>query len=87
MVSGLQHPIAEQGFRYDMDALEWCDTCVMLMPCGRSASLELGWAVGAGKKTAVLIVEDQEPELTLKMAGLVTSDQEQLIDYLREQPA
>jgi len=50
----LRHPAAERGFRYDMDALEGCDACVLVQPCGTSAHLELGWAVGAGKRTAVL---------------------------------
>lgn len=49
-----QHPIAEDGFRRDMDALRACDACVLVLPCGNSAHLELGWAAGAGKRTAVL---------------------------------
>jgi len=35
--AGLQHPIAEAGFRSDMDALRACDACVLVLPCGRSA--------------------------------------------------
>lgn len=49
---------AERAFCNDMDALKRCDTCVMLTPCGRSASLELGYAVGARKDTFVLYAED-----------------------------
>lgn len=48
------HPAALDGFRRDMDALEFCDACVLVLPCGSSAHLELGYAVGYGKKTAVL---------------------------------
>ena len=29
----------------------WDDTFVLVLPCGRSAHLELGWAVGQGKRT------------------------------------
>lgn len=50
----LTHEVAEEGFRRDMDALRSCDACVLVLPCGSSAHLELGWAVGAGKRTAVL---------------------------------
>lgn len=50
----LQHPVAEDGYRRDMDALRACEACVLVLPCGSSAHLELGWAVGAGKETAVL---------------------------------
>lgn len=29
----------------------------MVLPCGKSAHLELGWAVGAGKRTIILLEE------------------------------
>jgi hypothetical protein len=50
----LQHPRAEQGFALDMGALRDCDACLLVYPCGKSAHLELGWAAGAGKRTAIL---------------------------------
>jgi hypothetical protein len=50
----LRHPIAEHGFKLDMDALRWCEACVLVQPCGTSSHLELGWAAGAGKRTAVM---------------------------------
>lgn len=50
----LNHPIAAQGFKNDMDALRACDACVLVQPCGTSAHLELGWAIGAGKRSAGL---------------------------------
>jgi len=66
-ISGLDHPIAEDGFRSDMDAMEWADTFILVQPCGRSAHLELGWAVGRGKATIMLLGPDIEPELMAKM--------------------
>jgi hypothetical protein len=55
---------AAEGFAVDKAALEWCDTCVLVLPCGRSAHLELGYAAGQGKDTYVLLHEDKfEPEL------------------------
>ena len=66
-LAALEHPIAKAAFRTDMDALEACDICVLVMPCGRSAHLEAGWATGAGKKTLVLWAEGQEAELMNKM--------------------
>src|SRR5688572_21392889 len=50
----LEHPVARKGFASDMRALLECDACVLVLPCGRSAHLELGHAVGAGKRSAVL---------------------------------
>ena len=34
---GLNHPLAEKQFSADLEALEWADTCVLVLPCGRSA--------------------------------------------------
>ncbi len=73
-LAGLGHPCAERGFKRDMDALKWCDACVYVMPCGVSASLEAGWACGAGKKVIVYIPELREPDLMVKMADLITDD-------------
>jgi hypothetical protein len=70
-LEALDDPIAKDGFYSDMDALHWCEACVLVMPCGRSAHLELGYAVGAGKLTAILL-EDGEPELMYKMADIVS---------------
>jgi hypothetical protein len=77
-VLGLKTPLAESGFKSDMDALEWCDACVLVLPCNRSAHLELGWAVGAGKKTVVLLNDPFEPELMYKMVDHVVGTLEDL---------
>lgn len=73
-IAGLSHPYAKRGFDRDMSALRWCDACVYVMPCGVSASLEMGWACGAGKPTFVYVPALREPDLMIKMADLVTSD-------------
>ena len=41
-----------------MDALEQSDACIMVLPCGPSASMEMGWACGAGKPTVSLYPRD-----------------------------
>lgn len=61
--SALKHPFAQAGFALDHQAMEWADTFVMVLPCGRSAHLELGWACGARKRTIILLEQQQEPEL------------------------
>lgn len=83
-IKGLSHPIAEKGFDSDMTALRSCNACVLVLPCGRSAHLELGWAVGAGKKTAIYAPELPEPELMYKMVGLVSEDLGHIADYLKK---
>lgn len=49
-VEALEHPVAEAGFAADFEAMQWADTCVLLLPAGASAALELGWCAGAGKR-------------------------------------
>ena len=79
----MQHPVARRGYGLDIDALKRCDVCVMLQPCGRSAALELGYAVGAGKRTAALLSDGSEPELMLKMADRLFVDLEELLVWLQ----
>lgn len=81
-LKGLQHPLADKGFGRDMDALSWCDVCILVMPCGRSAHLELGYARGAGKATYVLLA-DGEPELMYKMVDFRTDNFDDIIKDLR----
>jgi len=73
-LNGLTHRCAERGFNRDMTALRECDVCVYVMPCGVSASLEAGWACGAGKRVFVYVPELREPDLMVKMAELVTDN-------------
>ena len=47
-IRNLTHPVAEKGFKADLDAMIWADTCVLVLPCGRSAHTEAGWMAGAG---------------------------------------
>lgn len=80
--AALDHPLAREGFRLDMDALRTCDACVLLLPCGRSAHLELGWAAGAGKITAALMLGPTEPELMYAMLGAVCTSVPELVAFL-----
>lgn len=73
-LKALEHPVAEDGFWKDMTALESADVVILLLPCGRSAHLELGWAVGAGKPTAIIEYGNhaaRSPELMYKMVDRV----------------
>jgi hypothetical protein len=77
----LKHPVAEKGFKNDFDAMKWADFCVLVLPCGRSAHLEAGYFVGAGKPLVILILDDeQEPELMYKMASHVCTSVNELFD-------
>lgn len=78
----LDHPIARAGFDSDFDAMKWATAFVLVLPCGRSAHLELGWAVGAGKPTTVLLA-DGEPELMYRMVDRLCVDLDEVLAFLR----
>lgn len=62
----MHHPKAERQFAADLEALECADTCVLVLPCCRSAHTEAGWMAGAGKRVIAYIPEMVEPELKLR---------------------
>ena len=79
----LQHPYAERQFRNDIEAMETCDTCVLVLPCGRSAHTEAGWFAGKGRMTIAYIPERQEPELMYKLFSDVCCSIDELIETLK----
>ena len=80
---GMKSPRAQQQFFNDIQALEWADTCVLILPCGRSAHTEAGWLAGKGKKTIVYITEMQEAELMYMLFDLVTDSLDEVISFLK----
>jgi nucleoside 2-deoxyribosyltransferase len=64
----LTHPAAQRGFKRDMAELTAADGVLLVLPCNRSAHLELGYAIGKVKPTAVLL-DGGEPELMYKAVG------------------
>lgn len=70
----LKHPVAQAGFKSDMDALRAADLVVLVLPCGKSAHLEAGWAAGAQKPVVVYQPEPDEPDLMYLMGdGIVVN--------------
>jgi len=66
----LQHEKAVRQFNNDIEAMEACDTCVLVLP----------WFAGKGRTTIAYIPERQEPELMYKLfSGVCCS-----IDELKE---
>lgn len=72
----LRHPVAEAGYRYDIEALRACDVVVLVLPSGRSASWEFGYAMGRGKRGIVVMLEQCEPELMYSEATITTTPDE-----------
>ena len=76
------HPIAARGYVTDLRGMEWADTCVLLLPCGRSAHLEAGWFCGRGKRCIIVTRDGEEPELMALMANDICVSIEEAIERL-----
>ncbi len=81
--AALRHPIAVAGYALDIAALRACDACVLVLPSGRSASWEFGYAMGQGKRGVVIQLDRVEPELMYREAEIVTS-MDELFDAFGE---
>lgn len=66
-IEKLNHPIAEEAYKFDKEALDDSDGCVLILPSRCSAHLEGGYMVGQGKPLYIWSPENCEPELMYKM--------------------
>jgi hypothetical protein len=80
--AALEHPLAQLGFAQDRLALEMADITVLVLPCGRSAHLELGYAVAQKQRTVVLMLEPDTPELMYKFCERICFSVEELLAFL-----
>jgi hypothetical protein len=53
-INFLKDKRARKAFKEDKKWIDWCDTLVMLLPCGNSSHLEAGYAKGQGKKLYIV---------------------------------
>lgn len=81
-LKAVQHPAAQRGFERDRYALDWCEVCVLLQPSGRSAHLELGYAIGKGKLGVVLLSPGEEWDLMYKLAHLRAATLDEVVSFL-----
>lgn len=83
----LTHALARDGFAHDMSALREASATVLVLPCGRSAHLELGYAVGAGQRTIVLLDDPlSEPELMYLMCSHIAVTLDEVVAALAPTP-
>ncbi|WP_276199019.1 hypothetical protein [Chelatococcus sp. XZ-Ab1] len=78
------HPIAARGFLNDLRGMQWADTCLLILPCGRSAHLEAGWFCGQGKRCIILTQDGEEPELMALLANDICISIPEVIEKLAE---
>lgn len=81
-LAAIQHERAMAGYGRDYEAMERADTFVLVLPCGKSAHLELGWAVGRYKRTAILLEDPVQPELMYRMVDYLAPSLVDLLGWL-----
>ena len=78
---------AKHVYEYDKHHLSRADTVVLLLPAGKSGHLELGWAIGQGKKSFILMEgEPERYDVMYRFADAVFTDIEHLVTRLRNTP-
>jgi hypothetical protein len=51
---------ARHVFNYDKSHLDRCDVAVLVLPAGKSGHLELGYMIGCGKPSFILVEEEPQ---------------------------
>ena len=78
----LSHQLAFKGYNQDFGGMKWADTCVLLLPSGRSAHIEAGTMIGWNKRCIIYLKPEKfEPELMYKevpTSDIVINDTELL---------
>lgn len=76
---------AKHVFEFDKSHIDRCDAVVVLMPAGKSAMIELGYARGKGKPGYILF--DKEPkrfDVMFRFASDVFFDKKELMKALKK---
>ncbi len=80
----LKHKLAEEGFKSDLEGMQWAETCLLVLPSGRSANTEAGWMKGKGKEVLVYQPIRQEPELMYKLYDGIIGSLPELIREFKD---
>lgn len=76
---------AQHNFQFDKFHIDRCDAAVMVMPCGKSGHLELGYVIGCGKPGYILFEsEPDRMDLMYNFATDIFFSEEELISTLRK---
>lgn len=84
-LEGIEHPRAIDGFNSDFYAMQQSKACVLVLPCGSSAHLEMGWFIGENLLTVILLNDPVVPELMYKMADYLATNLDDLLEFLTEE--
>lgn len=84
IASALDEPLVQMAFQEDKKWIDWSDGVLLVLPSGRSAHLEAGYAKGQGK--ILMVYQDQfskgELDVMYGFSDLVTSDFAKVLTFL-----
>lgn len=75
---------ARHVFQFDREHLERADIVVLALPAGKSGHLELGWALGRGKRGFILLDDPERWDVMYQFATGVFDNLEDLIECLKK---
>lgn len=81
-VEALKRPAAKNVFDFDRRHLEASEVVVLVLPAGKSGHLELGWALGRGKKGYILLDDPERWDVMYQFADGVFTDPQELINEI-----
>jgi hypothetical protein len=63
--------------------MNWADTGLLVLPCGRSAHLELGYMAGTRTRRTIILTRDgEEPELMALLADHICISMAEVLTIL-----
>lgn len=75
---------ARHVFSFDFEHLHQCQSAVLVLPAGKSAHLELGFTIGAGRPGYVLLDTPDRWDVMYKFATAVVTSMEGLLHELHQ---
>jgi len=83
-INFLADPRSRRAFEEDKKWLDWADVCLLVLPSGKSAHLEAGYAKGQGK--LLIIWQNEFPkgefDVMYGFADLITNSALDVVNYL-----
>lgn len=84
-VQALEGYAAKHVFAFDKRHLEESDAVVLCLPAGKSGHLELGWALGKGKRGYILLDNPDRWDVMYQFADMVTDNLDKIMeDIIKE---
>jgi len=87
-ITFLKDKRSQKAFIEDKKWLDWCDICILILPSGRSAHLEAGYAKGQGK---VLVIYSSiefpagEFDVMYGFADLLSIDLKEIEEFINKE--